>query len=261
MTIPMDNFDKLSIILAVLTAVASGLLGSFALMRRMALAGDAFSHIALPGIALALLFHVNPIIGGAVALIIGAFIIWRVEKLSGLNTEAVTGVLFTVSLALGALTIGQDHELVDTLFGGISKFSVYEFIIGVIVALIIIIFVIYRRHALVLSLISKDLAKTAHLSTEKLEWQFLLLFALTVVLGLKFLGVLLMGSLIIIPAAIARNLAHNLNSLLIISALSAVLAMVGGMILSTYFALQLGPAIIIVAGGLFVLSLLRVRSI
>ncbi len=257
----MNNLDYFSIILAVLTAVASGLVGSFALMRRMALAGDAFAHIALPGIALALLLHINPIIGGAVALILGAFIIWKVERISGLNTEAVTGVLFTVSLAIGAIAIGEEQELIETLFGGITQFSFYEFIIGVIVALSIIAFVLSRRHALVLTLISKDLAKTAHLSTDKLEWQFLLLFALTVILGLKFLGVLLMGSLIIIPAAIARNWAHNLNSLLIIAAFSAVIAMVGGMFLSASFTLTLGPAIIIVAGALFVLSLFKIRSI
>lgn len=257
----MNNLDYFSIILAVITAVASGLVGSFALMRRMALAGDAFSHIALPGIAIALLLHINPIIGGAVTLILGAFIIWKVERISGLNTEAVTGVLFTVSLAIGAVAIGEEQELIDTLFGGISKFSFYEFIIGVVMALIVIAFVIYRRHALVLTLISKDLAKTAHLSTGKLEWQFLLFFALTVILGLKFLGVLLMGSLIIIPAAIARNWAHNLNSLLVIAALSAVIAMAGGMLLSASFALSLGPAIIIVAGALFVLSLLKSRTV
>lgn len=257
----MNNVDFFSLILAILTAVASGLVGSFALLRRMALAGDAFSHIALPGIGIALLFHINPIIGGAVALIIGAFIIWKVEKLSHLNTEAVTGVLFTVSLALGALVIGQNEQLIETLFGGPGKFTGYEFIFGIIVALLVIGFVIYKRHALVLALISKDLAKTAHLSTDKLEWQFLLLFALTVILGLKFLGVLLMGSLIIIPAAIARNLARSLNSLLLISAVSAVMAMLGGWILSTQFNLVLGPSIIIVAGAVFALSLIKPRSV
>lgn len=251
----MNSINILSIILALFTAVAAGLVGSFALMRKMALAGDAFSHIALPGIALALLFHINPVIGGAITLLLGALIIWKVEKLSNLNTEAVTGVLFTVSLALGALAIDQDHELVETLFGGISALNIYEFVIGIILALIVNIFIIRRRQALVLTLMSKDLAKTSGINTDRLELQFMLLFAVTVILGLKFLGVLLMGSLIIIPAAIARNIAHNLKSLLLISALASLFAVAGGFIISSQFSLALGPSIIIIAGIFFALSL------
>lgn len=252
----MITIDPYSFILAGLTAIASGIVGSFALMRRMTLAGDALSHVALPGIGLALLYSYNPAFGGAVTLLVGAVLIWKVEKLSQLNVEAIIGVLFAISLAIGALVIKGEHELVETLFGGITPVTTYEFIFGSLIALGIIFFIIHSRHALVLMLVSKELAKTINIATEKLQLVFLLMFALTVILGMKFFGVLLMGSLIIIPAATARNIAKNLNSMLALSSIVALVSVASGMIASQFFTVQLGPVIILIAGMLFVGTLI-----
>lgn len=252
----MIPIEPLTLFLASLTAIASGLVGSFALMRRMTLAGDAFAHIALPGIGLAMLYSYNPVLGGALALLIGALIVWRVETISRLNTEAIIGVLFAVSLAVGAVVIEEEHELVETLFGGITPVTSYEFLFGSAVALLVILFILKNRYALVLTLVSKELAKTAAIPIERLQLFFLLMFALTVILGMKFLGVLLMGSLIIIPAATARNVSKNLNGMLIISSLTALFSVITGIFGSKFFSWQLGPTIIIIAGALFSITLI-----
>lgn len=251
----MLEINLYSIILAALTAIASGMVGSFALMRRMTLAGDAFSHIALPGIGLAMLFSWNPVLGGAIVLFIGVLVIWKAEKLSQLNTEAVIGVLFTISLALGALAFEEEHELIEALFGSIVAITSLEFYLGSIGALLIVWFVIANRHALVLMLVSKEIAKTAGIAIDRLQLLFLLIFALTVILGMKFLGVLLMGSLIIIPAATARSLARNLDSMLIIASLVSLLSVISGLLLAQALDLPLGPVIIIVASAIFILAL------
>ncbi len=252
----MATIDSLSFILALLTAVASGLVGSFALMRRMTLAGDAFSHIALPGIGLAILYSYNPIVGGAAALIVGAFLIWNIERRTRLNTEAIIGVLFSVSLAVGALAIENEDELIETLFGGIGSVSILEFAIGSLVAILVVWFIMAYRRTLVLMLVSEELAKTASVRTGQLQLLFLLAFAGTVILGLQFLGVLLMGSLIIIPAATARNIAKNLTGMLITASGVSVVSVVSGMFAAQFFSVSLGPSIIIVAGAFFVFSLI-----
>lgn len=252
----MIPIEPLTLFLASLTAIASGLVGSFALMRRMTLAGDAFAHIALPGIGLAMLYSYNPVVGGALALFFGALIIWKVETISHLNTEAIIGVLFAVSLAVGAVVIEEEHELVETLFGGITPVTSYEFLFGSAAALLVILFIFKNRYALVLTLVSRELAKTAAISIERLQLLFLFTFALTVILGMKFLGVLLMGSLIIIPAATARNVSKNLNGMLIISSLVALFSVIAGIFGSEFFSWQLGPTIIIIAGTLFVFTFL-----
>src|SRR5882672_12603427 len=87
------------ITLALFTALAAGLVGSFALMKRMSLAGDVISHIALPGLGLALLFHFNPLVGAAATLFLGTLLIWRLQQGGTLTTEVAIGVIFTAALA------------------------------------------------------------------------------------------------------------------------------------------------------------------
>lgn len=251
----MTGNETLYIALALGTAVAAGLVGAFALLKKMSLASDAMSHIALPGLGLAVLYNLNPLLGGAAALLIGAVLIWKITQASDINADAVIGVVFAVSLAIGSLITPQ-KDLIEALFGGMGGYiNLYEFIGGSIVALVIVFFVVKKRHALILSLVSKDLARTSGINTDKLNLYFLLTFSLAIILGLKYLGVLLMGALIIIPPAIAKNLARNLNSMLGYSAGAALVSTAVGLFLSLNYGLALGPLIIITAGALFVLSL------
>src|SRR5512141_1441751 len=86
----------------ILVAAASGLIGSFLLLRKMTLLSDALSHIALPGIAIGLLLKIEPILGGVTFLFIGILFIWAIEHKTKLAVETITGVLFVTALAAGA---------------------------------------------------------------------------------------------------------------------------------------------------------------
>src|SRR4029079_10373857 len=103
-------------------AAAAGLIGCFALVRRMTLAADALSHVALPGIGIALALHVNPVIGAPAMLFFGAVLVWAVEDRARLATETVIGVLFSAALAAGSL-ITSGEDLLDALFGRPSPIS------------------------------------------------------------------------------------------------------------------------------------------
>src|SRR3989344_5777276 len=135
-----------------------------------------------------------------------------------------------------------------------AAISLWEFIIGVVASCLVIVFILKKRHALTLALVSKDLAKTTGINTRRLNLYFLLIFAITIILGLRYLGVLLMGSLIIIPPAIARNLAENLNGMLLLSVLTAILSM------ASVYNLALGPVVIGIAGVIFLLTLFLKKS-
>jgi len=104
-----------SIMLALLFAVAAGLVGSFGLMKRMLLAGDVMSHLALPGFGLAFLLKINPLLGAATTLFLGTLLIWHLQKTTGLATENVIGVVFAAALGIGAAITPSD-ELVDVFF-------------------------------------------------------------------------------------------------------------------------------------------------
>ena len=105
----------LAIVLALLAALIAGLVGAFALLRRMSLAGDAVSHIALPGIGVAYLVGFQPMLGAAATLLLGALVIWRIERKTALNTESAVGVVFTASLSIGAL-LTPKQNLEEALF-------------------------------------------------------------------------------------------------------------------------------------------------
>ena len=95
------NTNFLQLISAVFIGLASGYLGSFMVLKRMALVGDALSHVALPGVALALLFNLNPFLGAFATLFAGIIGIWLIEHKTELPTESVVGLFFTFSLAIG----------------------------------------------------------------------------------------------------------------------------------------------------------------
>ena len=255
-----------SIILVFLTAFAAGLVGSFALMKRMSLAGDVISHIALPGLGLALLLHFNPMIGAAATLLLGTLLIWRLQQGRTLTTDVAIGVIFTAALAIGTL-VTPSEDLIEALFGGFQTLTLLWFIVGVVAVLGIVTFIYAFRDKLILGLFSPELAAATGINIARLDLYYLLIFSLTVLLGLRFLGALLVGALIIIPAATGRQLPHTLTAFLSASAAASVLSVAIGFAVNHYYShlklgrvtlnLSLGPAIISVATVLFLLSLLR----
>ena len=251
--------NLLYIILAVGMASAAGVIGSFAIMRRLALASDPISHIALPGLGAALLLQINPFLGGAFTLLAGAIIIWQLEKRTDLSTDVLVGVIFSLALAIGTL-ITPSEELIETLLGSYATTSLSEFIIGFLTSIVIVGFVLYQKPKFTLAMLSPELAKTSDLNVSRLNLYFLLAFVITILLGLRYLGVLLMGSLIIIPAAIGKNLGRSFNLMIILSVVAAILSTALGLMIAPRFELEPGPTIIIVAAILFFFSFLFKRK-
>ncbi len=240
--------------LSIAMAVAAGLVGCFAVMRRMSLASDAMSHVALPGIGLAVAFHVHPLLGGVAALGVGTALVWGLEHRTRISTETVIGVVFSLALAVGSM-LATGEELIDALLGQPGALAPWELGAGLAGAAAVAAFVLTQRNRLVLAQVSADMARTAGVPVARLELLYLFAFALTVALGLRFLGVLLMGSLIIIPAATARLVARSLGEMLLVSVGTAVAATVAGQLLATRFGRPTGPVIITLAAAAFFVSL------
>ncbi|OGY64531.1 MAG: hypothetical protein A3J53_00350, partial [Candidatus Harrisonbacteria bacterium RIFCSPHIGHO2_02_FULL_40_20] len=201
------------LLVAIFVSASAGLLGAFAILKKMALVGDALTHVALPGMALGLLFNFSPFLGALAFLVFAIFGIWLMERYSKLSTETLVGIFFSASLALGVL-ITPDHELVEALFGNIISLTWAEAIISAVMALILILIILILRRQLALNMVSSELAQSAGINNSRLNLIYLLIFALAVALGIRFVGAVLMGSLVIIPAAAARNIASSFNMFL-----------------------------------------------
>lgn len=246
---------NLLILLAVgiLTGAVSGYIGSFMVLKRMSLVGDALSHVALPGIALALAFGVSPMFGAFLALIVAAFGIWYLGEHSEIYPEALVGIFFTASLALGLL-ITPEVELLEALFGNIDKIGITDGILTLVGAVVIFAITFLISKSLLLMIVSKDLAKSQKIKTSKIDLIFLLMVSCVVVLGVKFLGTLLTGAMVIIPAVTARNVAKSITAFQIASIVFGMTSAVIGILIAKGFGLPSGPVIVMTAISFFVIS-------
>ena len=245
-----------AILLSVSMAMAAGLVGCFAVMRRMALAADPLSHVALPGIGVALALHINPIFGAVAMLFFGALLVWAVENRARATTETVIGVVFSAALAVGSLMTSGEN-LIEALFGRPGVLTWPEIVFGLLAAGAIIFFLVTRRNSLVVMLVSSDVARTAGIDVRRLNRLYLQMFALTIALGLRYLGVLLMGALIIIPAATAKRLARNLDGMLWLAVALAVFATLLGTWAAGWLHRETGPLIVTVSAATFFIRLVR----
>lgn len=244
--------------IALLVGTASGSVGPFILLRRMALVGDALSHVALPGIALAIIYHLDPFYGVVVFLIAAAFLIFWLEGRSRIPPDAIVGLLFTASLAIGILII-PNEDVIESLFGAFPVLSLPALfgILSAAALLSLLCFVLARRFLFLI--VSPDLARVNGLG-RKYDLALLLIFAMIVALGIKLVGTLLMGALTIIPAAIARNVSRSMRGYLILSSLLGAAISAGGMGIARILRILPGPSIILFGVSLFLVSLVAARK-
>jgi len=250
----MININIYQIITGVFVGLASGYLGAFMVLRRMALVGDALSHVALPGIALALLFNVNPFLGAFSTLFVGIVFIWFIENKTQLPTESLVGLFFTFALAIGIL-LTPKTDLLEALFGDISAISKIDAFLAVFLALAVIVVMRFIYKKFTLSTLSPDLASSASINVNRINFIFLFLVSMIVALGIKAVGTLLTGALVIIPAITSRNLTSSLSAYTAGAAILGLVSLLGGIIISAYFHYSPGPVVVILSACLFFLSL------
>ena len=243
------------LIVAIFIGASTGLLGSFVILRKMALAGDALSHVALPGLALGILFNFNPFWGALSFLVLATLGVWFLEYHTSLSVDTLIGIFFTTSLAIGVL-IAPQHDLLEALFGDIGSLTRQEALFSIFFSsvLIIVILAIYKK--LALNMISQELAQSLGIKNRILELTYLLIFALAVALGIRFVGALLMGSLVIIPAASAKNISKSLKTFMAVSAFLGILTTFLGMLISFKYKTAPGPIFILVGVAFFIVTLI-----
>lgn len=251
----MSTDITLPLLTALVIGLGAGYVGSLMVLRRMALVGDALSHVALPGLAVALLYDFNPFIGAFAALIGAIIAIWYLERRTNVPTEALVGIIFTLSLAAGLL-LTPEPELLEALFGNISAVSSFDLILSVISVVGVIALLSGIARKIVLSTISPDLAKANGINVDSMNLWFLVAVALIVALGIKVAGTLLTGALVIISASTARNITTSLVRFMTASAVLGAFSGALGIMLSAYYGLAPGPMIVLVGGALFGASLL-----
>jgi ABC-type Mn2+/Zn2+ transport system permease subunit len=243
------------LVTGVAVGLAAGYLGSVMVLKRMGLVGDALSHVALPGFGLGILYGFNPFIGAFVFLFVAAALIWRIERVTKLPVETIIGALFTLSLSVGILIIPQ-FDLLEALLGDISQVTVEGTIVAISasVAAVVLTRMIYR--SMVLSIISEDLAASTGVKVARINLLYLFLVSLTVAAGIQVVGALLVGFLVVVPAASAKNLSSNMWRYGLLSSVLGGVSAVSGILLSDYLNLQPGPLIVVAGVAVFTATII-----
>lgn len=247
----MDINFLIILITATFVGATAGYLGSLMLSRRMTIVVDPLSHLALPGVVLALIFGKDVSLGAFLFLFLGTILIWFLEQKTKLPTEAIIAILFSISLAFTFLFL-EEEAIHEALFGDISKIGFWEGVITVLICALVFFLVrkIYKK--LLLILVSEDLAKSEKIDLKKYQFLYLLSISAIVALGVKFVGGLLVAGLTALPAASAKNLAKNLKTYKIFSPLFGAISAILGVLI---FKITNFPAgsLIIISGFLFFL--------
>lgn len=249
----METNLLLIIFTGLLVGASSGFLGSFMVLKRMSLVGDALSHVALPGMAIALTLAINPMIGALVALTIAVFGIWYLGEKTEIYPEALVGVFFTASLAIGIL-ITPEPELLEVLFGNLETIGLFDAVATISAAVLIFFVTRSLSDRLLLGVVSEDLAKSTGVKVSKVNLVYLLLVGLVVALGVKFVGTLLTGAMVIVPAAAAKNIAISIKSFQLLASLIGIISAFFGILLASFLNVASGPAVVLVSITIFVLS-------
>jgi len=248
----MENILFLTIV-GGFVAAASAYIGSVMVLKRMSLVGDALSHVALPGIAIALSLNISPILGALVALTLAVLGIWYLEKNSDNYPEALVGIFFTASLAIGVL-ITDELDLLEALFGDIEKISYLEGFITIVISVAVSAVIYKIINKLIIGVISEDLSKAQKINTSLINLIYLLAVGVIVSLGIKFVGTLLMGALVIIPAVAAKNISRGLKSYFLASVAFGVISSIIGIPLASFLSLPTGPIVVITCVVIFIIT-------
>ena len=255
------GFMQRSLVIAILVGIVCAIVGSYLMVQRLALLGDAISHSVLPGLAIAFILGANIFIGAFIAGVLSTVIIAWIKARSTIKEDAAMGIVFSAFFALGItlITIVQKDNKIDLnhfLFGNILGVTPQDAIdTGFIVALVLLVVVFFYKELLFYTFDPLG-AQATGLPVNLLNFGLMVLIALTIVASLKAVGVVLVLSLLITPASTAYLLVTRLHQVMILGAIIGVISSISGMYLSYFYNLPSGPAIVLVASGLFVLSLL-----
>lgn len=243
----------------ILLACAAGPLGSFVVWRRMSYFGDTLAHASLLGVAFGLLLNVNPFYAViAVTLCMALGLVW-LERRPHLAIDTLLGIMAHSALSLGLVVVSLMGnvrvDLMAYLFGDLLSVTLDDIItIALGVAIVCGVLAWQWRNLLAMT-ISPDLAHVDGVNLQRTKMLLMLITALTIGVAMKFVGALIITSLLIIPAATARRFARTPEQMAAVAVLMGMISVTGGLAFSAFYDTPAGPSVVLASALLFILSM------
>lgn len=256
-----------ALFVSIMIGITCGILGCFIVLRNMSLIGDALSHSVLPGVVLAFIiagqssfaFFSGAVISGFITAIL---ITWLQQKVKAKNDAAI-GIVFSTMFSLGVIGISflsrnyHVHiDLKDFLFGNILGISRHDVWITTIITIYVILSIVLLYKYFLAVTFQEEVSKTMGINTSLLHYFMMILLSFTVVSSMQAVGVILVVSMLIIPANSALLLSYKMKNVIAISVTIGIVACISGLILSVLLKTTPGPLIAVCLAFIYVLSIL-----
>ena len=259
-----DDFFIRALIAGLGIALVTGPLGCFVVWRRLSYFGDTLAHSALLGVTLAYTFEFNIAFSVFIISSLIALILIQLQKRTNLPGDALLGLLAHSSLAVGLVVVGFltfiRFDIMGLLFGDILAVTVNDLLIIWIGGPIILLILKLIWKPLFASTVNYELAEAEGLNPDRAKAIFTVLIAALIAISIKMVGLLLVTGMLIIPAAMARNISDSPQKMIFYSIVGGLLSVIIGLFTSLEFNTSSGPSIIAAALFLFIISLFKIKQ-
>ena len=259
----LDDFFTRALIAGIGLALTAGPLGCFVVWRRMAYFGDTMAHSALLGVALSLLFSVNLMASVFAVAVTVSLVLLLLQRRQALSADALLGILSHATLAVGLVLVAfmswVRFDLIAFLFGDILAVTPADIAVIWGGGAVVLALVAWLWRPLLAATVNPEVAEAEGMHPERSRLAFMLLMALVIAIAMKIVGIMLITSLLIIPAAAARRFSTTPEIMAVLASLIGALAVAGGLFGSLTYDTPSGPSIVVAATILFLASLLPFR--
>jgi zinc transport system permease protein len=258
------SFMQRAFLAGLFVAVACGILGVFLVLRRDAMVGHGLAHVTFGGVALGIVLFVSPLLVALIVAVVSALGMLKLKERAGLYGDTAIGIVSSLGMALGIILVSIagsfNIDLFGYLFGNILGIGASEvwITLGLAAAILIVVGLFYQEF--VFLTFDAESAGVSGVRVKRLDALLAVLTAVTVVLGMKVVGLLLVSALLVIPAAAALQVAGSFKGALVLSAVLAGGSAAFGLALAYYLDWPASGTIVSVAGAAFVaLFMFRLR--
>lgn len=251
-------FMKNALIAILIVTPIFGILGTMIVNNRMAFFSDALGHSALTGIAIGVVLGFNNPIWSMIAFaVIFSLALITVRNSNTTSTDTIIGVFSSTAIALGIVILsrgGDFNKFSSYLIGDLLSITINDIVMLISVLIIVLIFWATMFNKIMIISINKPLAKSRGINTRMVEIIFTAIIAIIVMISIQWVGLLIINSLLVLPAAAARNVSKNMREYHILSVLIAIISGFCGLILSYYWNTATGATIVLISAAAFLVT-------
>ena len=258
-----DDFFIRALIAGIGIALVTGPVGCFIIWRRLSFFGDTLSHSALLGVTIGFFFEINVAFSVFLISSVIALVLLKLQKTTKLPGDALLGLLAHSSLAVGLVVISFlssiRFDIMGLLFGDILAVNEIDLLIIWLGGALILLILKIIWKPLFASTVNNELAEAEGMNPERANAIFTILLAAIIAISIKIVGLLLITGMLIMPAAMSRNISNNPQQMVKLSVVGGLLSVLIGLFSSLQFNSPSGPSIIAAALILFSLTLIKIK--